>query len=104
MIELDLKIKHNMRRKTSVFITILTFLIVGLMMMSLGCNTKTNIEPGDTVVKCVIDSMSMEGPHSTIEVNNRYHYYTECGQRVTANRDDVYCLGDTITYIYKRVK
>ena len=93
-----------MRSNTSVLITILTILSIGLIMISLGGNTEPKIKPEDTVTKCVIDSMSMEGPHSTIEVNNRYHYYTECGQRVTANRDNVYCLGDTITYIYKRVK
>jgi hypothetical protein len=93
-----------MRSRTSVLITILTFLIIGLMMMSLGCDTKPNIEPGDTVVKCVIDSMSMEGPHSTIEVDNQYYYYTNCGQKVKTNRNDIYHVGDTITYVYKKVK
>ena len=91
-----------MRSNTSVLITILTILAIGLIMISLGGNTEPKINPGDTVTKCVIDSMSMEGPHSTIEVNNRYHYYTECGQRVTTNRNDIYCIGDTITYVYKK--
>lgn len=93
-----------MKNKKSGIITILTILIVGLIMVSLGCNVTPKIEPGDKVVKCVIDSMSMEGPHSTIEVNNQYHYYTNCGEKITANRNDVYHIGDTITYVYKKVK
>jgi hypothetical protein len=83
----------------------LWFVMIGLIaFLVTGCNPRPTIEPGDKVVKCVIDSMSMEGPRSTIESNYHYYYYTDCGERVITNRNDVYKIGDTITYVYKKVK
>jgi hypothetical protein len=95
----------KIKKSLPYILVILWFVLIGLAALLIeGCNSKPKIEPGDKVVKCVIDSMSMEGPHSTIEVNNQYHYYTNCGERVTTNRDDVYHIGDTITYVYKKLK
>ena len=94
-----------MKKYIPYILVILWFLFIGTLAIFLtGCETHNKIEPGDKVVKCVIDSMSMEGPRSTIEIENRYYYYTKCGQRIITMRNDVYKIGDTITYVYKKVK
>ena len=89
---------------TYLWITLWFVMIGFIAFLVTGFNPRPTIEPGDKVVKCVIDSMSMEGPRSTIESNYHYYYYTDCGERVITNRNDVYKIGDTITYVYKKVK
>jgi hypothetical protein len=89
---------------TYLWVTLWFVIIVSVALLSTGCNPRPTIEPGDKVVKCVIDSMSMEGPRSTIESNYHYYYYTDCGERVITNRNDVYKIGDTVTYVYKKIK
>ncbi len=73
------------------------------MFLTIGCGqTPNTIEPGDTVVKCVIDSIEMKQERSTIEVGPYYTYYTDCGEKITTKNNLVYEVGDTITYVYKR--
>jgi len=95
----------NVKKDWSMIFVVLWFIIIGTVaLLFSGCGSQPTIEPGDRVVKCVIDSMSMEGPRSTIESNYHYYYYTDCGERVITNRNDVYKIGDTVTYVYKKIK
>jgi hypothetical protein len=92
-----------MKKFAPYVLVLIWFLVIGLLAFLLtGCKNKNKIEPGDKVVKCVIDSVSTEGPRSTIEPYVRYYYYTKCGERLITNRDDIYKIGDTITYVYKK--
>jgi len=70
-----------------------------------GCKfDKPKIEPGDKVIKCTIDSMSVKMPASVAEYEPKYYYYTDCGQPIISNRNDLYKIGDTIMYVYKKIK
>jgi len=60
------------------------------------------IEDGDIIKKCVIDTFYITQSPSTIEYGNRYHYITDCDEFVITKRNDVYKIGDTITYVYKK--
>lgn len=80
-----------------------TILFFGLILLT-SCENFGKIEPGDIVKKCVIDTMYITDSPSTIEPGNRYHYRTDCGQVLTTRRNDVYKIGDTITYVYKKKK
>ena len=78
-------------------------LLLSSLLLTIGCSqTPNTIEPGDTVVKCVIDSIEMKQERSTIEVGPYYTYYTDCGEKITTKNNLVYEVGDTITYVYKR--
>ena len=86
-------------------LVLIWFILIGIIaFLVTSCNTPPKIEPGDKVVKCVIDSMEVKEPHSTIEPNNQYFYYTNCGTHIITTRNDVYKIGDTITYVYKKLK
>ena len=94
-----------MKKFAPYILVLIWFLVIGLLAFLLtGCENNNKIEPGDKVVKCVIDSTSIEGPRSTIEPYVRYCYYTKCGQRIVTERSDIYKIGDTITYVYKKIK
>ena len=60
------------------------------------------IEEGDIVTKCVIDTFYVTESPSTIEFGKRYHYSTDCDEFVITKRYDLYDIGDTITFIYKK--
>ena len=60
------------------------------------------IEEGVIIKKCVIDTFYITQSPSTIEYGNRYHYITDCDEFVITKRNDVYKIGDTITYVYKK--
>jgi len=60
------------------------------------------IENGDILKKCVIDTMYVTESPSTIEYGKRYHYKTSCDEVILTKRNDVYEIGDTITYVYKK--
>lgn len=80
-------------------------IFLSLSLLTIGCSqTPNTIEPGDTIVKCVIDSIEMKQERSTIEVGPYYTYHTDCGEKITTKNNLVYKVGDTITYVYKRVK
>ena len=83
----------------TVFITILwIFLITGI----LNTIPTPKIENGDILKKCVIDTMYVTESPSTIEYGKRYHYKTSCDEVILTKRNDVYEIGDTITYVYKK--
>lgn len=75
-----------------------------LSLLFIGCGDPPKIEPGDKVVKCVIDSMSMKERASVMDIEPTFYYYTKCGERIITHRYDVYHIGDTITYVYKKIK
>lgn len=84
---------------------ILWFLLIGIIALVLtGCENRNKIEPGDKVVKCVIDSSWVKQPVAINELTPKYYYKTECGQAFSTDRDDIYKIGDTITYVYKKIK
>ena len=77
---------------------------VGLVLLAAILNRSTydKIEDGDIVKRCVIDTFYVTESPSTIEYGKRYHYSTDCDEFVITKRNDVYKIGDTITYVYKR--
>ena len=75
-------------------------LLLGLLIFC-GCQNQQKIEPGDKVVKCVIDSESVLQPISVLDIQPKYYYYTNCGTKFSCNYDNIYIIGDTITYDYK---
>jgi hypothetical protein len=78
-------------------------LFSGLFLV-IGCTNNHKIEPNDVVKKCVIDSLEVRMERSTIEVGPFYIYHTDCGELLQTRRSDIYKIGDTITYVYKRGK
>jgi len=50
----------------------------------------------------VIDTMYITESPSTIEFGKRYNYKTDCDELIMTRRSDVYKIGDTITYVFKR--
>ena len=73
-----------------------------LITIFVSCYKHPTIEPGDIVKKCVIDTMYITESPSTIEFGKRYNYKTDCDELIMTRRSDVYEIGDTITYVYKR--
>jgi hypothetical protein len=82
----------------------LFILILGLVLIASILEEKSSnkIEKGDIVKRCIIDTMFVTESPSTIEYGKRYHYITDCDEFVITKRNDVYKIGDTITYIYKK--
>ncbi len=81
----------------------LFFLSMSLLIAILNRKNDFKIEEGDIVKHCVIDSMFVTDSPSTIEPGNRYHYRTNCGQTFVTRRNDVYKIGDTLTFVYKKI-
>ncbi len=79
-------------------------ILLGLPILLLSCQGGYKIEPGDIVVKCVIDSLEIHPSVSTIEPGSVYVYHTDCGEKITTRNSNVYHLGDTVTYVYKKKK
>lgn len=81
------------------------FLIKNLLfstMFLVACNfEQPKIEPGDVVTKCIIDSVWIVPPKSTLDFDLRYYYLTDCGNTLTTYNRQVYKIGDTITYVKK---
>lgn len=79
-------------------------LIFALPIVLFSCESENKIEPGDIIIKCVIDSLQETPSISTIEPNPLFIYYTDCGEKITTRNFGIYNIGDTITYIYKKKK
>lgn len=79
-------------------------ILFSVLFSIIGCVNNNKIEPNDIVKKCVIDSLEVRMERSTIEVNPFYIYHTDCGEVLQTRRNDIYKIGDTITYVYKRGK
>ena len=96
--------KENVRKNGLIIGIILWFILVifvAVFMASCG-KPKPTVEPGDVVKKIVVDSVVVLPPHSTIETDNYYRYYTSDSSEFTTRTK--YRVGDTITTIYKKVQ
>lgn len=79
-----------------IFVTLFSIVIT-------SCNgNRYKIEDGDNVVKCIIDTQYVMEPQSVLDVDPTYVYITDCGNKIFTSRGDVYSIGDTITYVYKK--
>ena len=67
-----------------------------------GCKQKPLVEQGDIVEKFVVDSMVQLPPHSTIEFDKKYKYFMSDSSEFTYLKK--YNVGDTITYVYKKLR
>lgn len=65
---------------------------------------KPKIEEGDLVSICVIDSVWIERPVSTIDFEPKFNYRTTCGNVLTSRIRQTYSKGDTITFVKKNKK
>jgi hypothetical protein len=63
---------------------------------------KPKIEVGDVILKCVVDSVWIEGPKSTLDFDVSFHYRTDCNTFLTTREGQYYHIGDTITYVKKK--
>lgn len=89
-----------MGNKTYVKMKKLFWLLIPIFV---SCENPFKIEHGDTIKYCVIDTMFITESPSTIEPGRIYHYGTNCDKiTITTRRNDVYEIGDTITYVYKK--
>lgn len=79
-------------------------ILFSVLFLVIGCTNNHKIGPNDIVKKCVIDSLEVRMERSTIEVGPYYNYHTDCGEVLQTRRSDIYKIGDTITYVYKREK
>jgi len=77
-------------------------ILFSVLFLIIGCTDNNKIETNDVVKKCVIDSLEVRMERSTIEVGPFYIYHTDCGEVLQTRRNDIYKIGDTITYVYKR--
>jgi hypothetical protein len=67
-----------------------------------SCSSKSAIEKGDVVEKFVIDSIVQLPPNSTIELDKKYKYFMSDSSEFTSLKK--YNVGDTITYVYKKLR
>ena len=81
------------------FLFSISFVLIASILNRTNYN---EIEDWDIVKKCVIDTFYVTESPSTIEYGKRYHYSTDCDEFVITKRNDVYKIGDTITYVYKK--
>ena len=94
--------KESVRNNGIIISMIIWLILVVLVVITIsGCGKpKPMIEPGDVVKKIVVDSMEVLPPHSTIETDNRYRYFTSDSTEFISTTK--YRVGDTITAIYKK--
>ena len=98
--------RNLIEKNSSWILASLWFLLLFLVaVLFAGCsNSKNKIEPGDLVIKCVVDSTwTKQGP-ATIPVEPNHYIKTSCGEIHKVNNPNVYHIGDTITYVYKKQK
>jgi len=71
-----------MKKNTPILLAILWFVLISFVAFLLsGCENRNRIEPGDKVVKCVIDSAWVKQPVAINELNHKYYYKTEGGEK-----------------------
>lgn len=81
------------------FLFFISFVLIASILNKSSYN---KIEAEDIVKRCVIDTFYVTESPSTIEYGKRYHYSTDCDEFVITKRYDLYDIGDTITFIYKK--
>lgn len=72
-----------------------------MVLLITSCGEKPKITKDDLVKQCVITSMVEKERISVMDIEPSYIFTTECGTKFTSKRDDVYHIGDTVTYVYK---
>jgi len=77
-------------------------LLLPTFLFFMGCGERPKIEKDDLICKCIIESVNSRQSASTIEPEPRYIYNTNCGTTLYSHREDVYHIGDTVTYVYKK--
>jgi hypothetical protein len=78
-------------------------ILLTLPLLLFGCSfEKPKIEEGDFVLKCVVDSVWIERPKSTLDFGISFHYRTDCNTFLTTREGQYYHIGDTITYVKKK--
>lgn len=96
--------KENVKKYGVIAAIVLWFILVvfvAIFMVSCG-KSRPTIEPGDVVKKIVVDSVVVLPPHSTIETDPSYKYFTSDSSEFTSRSK--YRVGDTITTVYKKVQ
>ena len=51
------------------------------------------------VIICVVDSIWIKQPISTLDFNIKYYYHTNCNKTITTYNRRVYNIGDTVVYV-----
>jgi len=74
--------------------------LLPLLILS-SCVSKPTITKNDLVKKYVIDSIVQKPQISIMDYEPSYYVYLSCGDKFTTKRDDIYKVGDSITYVYK---
>ena len=77
-------------------------LVYLLCIIFLGC--KQNLPQTMYMKKCVINDITYNGFHSTIEPDPIWEIKTDCGLSLKTKNKDRYKIGDTITYYIKTVE
>jgi hypothetical protein len=75
--------------------------ILPLSLILLSSCVHTYNQKDYVFTKCVVDSISIKEPHSTIEIGVTYCYHTNCGEKILS-KYKTYTIGDTITFVYRK--
>jgi hypothetical protein len=67
-----------------------------LLALFASCNYKPKTRE---TVKCVIDSISCEIPHSSTYAEPTFTLYTDCNVNIYVKHNHTYSVGDTVVYI-----
>ena len=78
------------------------FFLLPAILFIMSCGETPKIEKGDLVCECIIESVQIKESISTIEPEPIYIYQTNCKTVLSTNNSDIYHVGDTITYVYKK--
>ena len=92
----------NILKDPRLYFTLWIVLSIILATMLGACKQKPLVEQGDIVEKFVVDSMVQLPPHSTIEFDKKYKYFMSDSSEFTSLKK--YNVGDTITYVYKKLR
>ena len=76
--------------------------LLPFILFTLSFEKTPKIEKGDLVCECIIESVQIKESISTIEPEPIYIYQTNCKTVLSTNNGDIYHVGDTITYVYKK--
>ncbi len=75
--------------------------ILPLSLILLSSCTNTYNEKDYVYKKCVIDSISVREPRSTIEIDITYCFHTNCGETILSKYKN-HDIGDTVTFVYRK--
>jgi len=75
------------------------FLIFGTIFIISCCDKKSLNDDKEVLFTCVVDSVWVKKPNSSIEYDIVFYYKTDCGNVLTTRQKMIYSKGDTITYL-----